>query len=403
MFHNDRLTYFSEMVGCCQRLYLWELDHLFELISSNCPEQESLFAILNMSIMKEQILEYASAKDEPYILTGALSMMWVSAFEKREGLLYRIYILGPFFIDDTSIKSVEASLFKLHLSKSLRENTSAFLHELPIISLSRILEYSIMLHYSITGQKLHAWDLSYVAENAAVNLSSVPNGTRNPVIHGTYEAEQEMLRMVREGDLSFEQHMEKIALMGNMGKLGNEPCRQFKNAVLVCITLFSRAAIEGGLSPETSMTLTDYYFQSVEACRTIPELTEIARTMQKDFVMRVHKCRKNSAYSKTVQLCRNYIDAHVEENFKLSDLAGQLGYADYYLSKKYKQETGTTINEYTREARLNRACFLLANTELEIREISDRLFFHAPSYFTKLFREAYGQTPSEYREMYRHS
>ena len=403
MFHNEKIAYFSELISCCQKLYLWELDHLFELLHSNCPEQEAVYAVLNMNIMKEQVLEYAAANDAPFILTGSLSMMWITAFEKTKGDLHRIYILGPFFMDDTSLNGVEDSLRKLHLSKTLREITSAFLHSLPIISLNRILEYSIMLHYSITGQKLHTWELGYLTSKVSAILPSVPDAVQEPVIHGTYEAEQEMLRMVREGDLSFEQHIEKISLMGSLGKLGSTPGRQFKNAVLVCITLFSRAAIEGGLSPELSMTLTDYYFQSVEACNTIPELAEVARTMQKDFVTRVHACRENATCSKTVQLCRNYINAHIEEHFTLSDLASKLGYADYYLSKKYKAETGMTLKQYTLQVRLERACFLLACTDLEINRISERLFFNSPSYFSNLFKKTYDQKPSEYREAHRHA
>lgn len=233
MFHNEKITYFSELISCCQKLYLWELDHLFELLHSNCPEQEVVYAVLNMNIMKEQVLEYAAENDEPFILTGTLSMMWITAFEKTEGVLHRIYVLGPFFMDDTSLKDIEDSLRKLHLSKPLREGTSAFLHSLPIISLSRILEYSIMLHYSVSGQKLHTWELGYLPSKNSAILPSAPNDVQEPVIHGTYEAEQEMLRMVREGDLSFELHIEKISLMGNLGKLGSVPGRQFKNAVLV--------------------------------------------------------------------------------------------------------------------------------------------------------------------------
>lgn len=151
------------------------------------------------------------------------------------------------------------------------------------------------------------------------------------------------------------------------------------------------------------MTLTDYYFQSVETCKTIPELAEVARTMQKDFVMRVHACQENASYSKMVQLCRNYINAHIEEHFTLSDVASKLGYADYYLSKKYKKETGTTLKQYTQQVRLERACFLLSCTDLEINQISERLFFNSPSYFSALFKKTYNLKPSEYREVHRHA
>ncbi len=57
--------------------------------------------------------------------------------------------------------------------------------------------------------------------------------------------------------------MNRLAMSGSMGTLaGGNGSRQMKNAVLACIVLFSRAAIEGGLSPKVVMTLTDHFFRA---------------------------------------------------------------------------------------------------------------------------------------------
>jgi len=218
-------------------------------------------------------------------------------------------------------------------------------------------------------------------------------------MHGTYEMEQQMVRMVREGNLDYKRHMDRIALAGSMGQLSRsgDQIRQMKNAVLVCIILFSRAAIEGGLAPEISMTLTDHYFQSVEACKSLPELTEIAMTMQDDFVLRVHKCR-NSSLSKPVQECCDYIDLHMEEPFTLGDMAEKLRYSEVYLCRKFKEETGKTFRDYVRSRKLERAKDMMANNSLPIKEISERLGFCSLSYFGKSFKEAYGMSPSEWRQ-----
>ena len=400
MFSNDRLRFFSNMIRCCHNLYIWHYDSSFRLISSSCPEESSIGSFLKLDNVSGLILEHAKSNEDPLILTSSIRLMWTAAFEKQDDILQDIYILGPYFIDDNSPQNIEQRLQKMDLSTMFRRNAVAFMRSLPVISLNRIMEYSIMLHYAVTEKRISVSDLIYRDTDYK---QPVPGLTASsdiePVVHGSYEAEQEMLRMVREGDLNFEKKKQKLSLGGHIGKLSNSnDGRQFKNAVLVCIVLFSRAAIEGGLAPEVSMTLTDHYFQSVEACTSIQELKDISSTMQSDFIRRVHKCRQNPDYSKPVRNCCDYIELHLEDPIILSELAEQQGYTEYYLSRKFKKETGKTFKDYIREKRIDRAKFLLANTDMSIHELSERLQFSSQSYFTETFRKAVGINPTAFRE-----
>ncbi len=400
MFSNDRLRFFSNMIRCCHNLYIWHYDSSFRLISSSCPEESSIGSFLKLDNVSGLILVHAKSNEDPLILTSSIRLMWTAAFEKQDDILQDIYILGPYFIDDNSPQNIEQRLQKMDLSTMFRRNAVAFMRSLPVISLNRIMEYSIMLHYAVTEKRISVSDLIYRDTDYK---QPVPGLTASsdiePVVHGSYEAEQEMLRMVREGDLNFEKKKQKLSLGGNIGKLSNSnDGRQFKNAVLVCIVLFSRAAIEGGLAPEVSMTLTDHYFQSVEACTSIQELKDISSTMQSDFIRRVHKCRQNPDYSKPVRNCCDYIELHLEDPIILSELAEQQGYTEYYLSRKFKKETGKTFKDYIREKRIDRAKFLLANTDMSIHELSERLQFSSQSYFTETFRKAVGINPTAFRE-----
>lgn len=400
MFSNDRLRFFSSMIRCCHNLYFWHYDSSFQLTDTNCSEETPLSSFLKLENLSDLILDHAKGNEDPLILTNSIRLMWTAAFEKQDGKLQNIYILGPYFIDDNSPQNIEQRLQKMDLSTTFRRNAVAFMRSLPVISLNRIMEYSIMLHYAVTEKQISVSDLTYRDtdyKQPAPNLTA--SSGSEPVVHGSYEAELEMLRMVREGDLNFEKKKQKLSLGGNIGKLSNtNDGRQFKNAVLVCIVLFSRAAIEGGLAPEVSMTLTDHYFQSVEACTSIQELKDISTTMQSDFIRRVHKCRQNPDYSKAVRNCCDYIELHLEDPIVLSELAEQQGYTEYYLSRKFKKETGKTVKDYIREKRIDRAKFLLANTEMSIHEISERLQFSSQSYFTENFRKAVGIHPTAFRE-----
>ena len=217
--------------------------------------------------------------------------------------------------------------------------------------------------------------------------------------HGTYLAEQEMLRMVREGDLELVRHIDRMAVTGTMGQLAQtgDALRQMKNAVQVSVTLFSRAAIEGGLSPETAYTLCDRYFQNVEAAKSLSELTGVATTMHRDFVERVHAVRTQKL-SREIEAACSYIERHLEEELSIASLASYAGYMEYYFSKKFKRELGLTPAEYIRKKRLEKAALLLRSSDLDAQQIATRLQFCSQSYFTDCFRKEYGISPTKYRK-----
>lgn len=393
---DARLELFRDMISCCHDLYLWVYDSAFHLITSNCPEQATVNDLFVLTRRREEFYSQISEYNTPIILTNEMGLMWVMEPHFQNDELVRLYVLGPFFVDDIPPKSLEEQLNRHALSLSVRQEFLRFLRRLPIISLNRIFEYAIMLHFCVTEEKIKVSDLRYHESKQQTAGSFSQQDAVDA--HGTYKGEQEMLRMVREGDLNYQAHMNKMSVTGHLGKLSNgDPMRQMKNAVLVCITLFSRAAIEGGLTPEVSYTLTDHYFQSVEACNAIHDLVEIAHTMQADFIQRVHRCRTGSL-SRPIQVCCDYISLHLEDRLTLAQLADQTGYTENYLSKKFKSEIGLTPNEYIRRQRLERAALLLRTTPDDVQDISERLQFCSQSYFADHFRRLFQMTPTEYRQ-----
>lgn len=423
MNSEEKLHFFGELIQTCHNLYLWTYNTDFQLVSSNCPNQDIFGMLFSLEPMQKQIMNLFPDHNRPLILTNSLGLMWTAACEpvpekdsaknssvfqtarssngpdetSRLGIR-RICILGPYFIDDSAGASIRRSLHAMHLSGKLFDNTVTFLRSLPVISLSKAVEYSIMLHYTLTGETIAVSDLRYLDDSAKPEKgSSQKNEPDSFQLHGTYEREQEMLRMLREGDLSAVQKISQMLNTGTVGKLAGNPDRQLKNAILVGIVLFSRAAIEGGLSPELSMSLCDRYFRAVEAARTVSELADINRTMQNDYVRRVHDIRSHSDYSASTRAVDAYIDLHLEEPIHLSEIAASLGYSDYYLSRKYQKETGRSISESIKKRRIERAEDLLLHTSLPVHEIAGRLCFSSPSYFTANFRQVTGMTPAEYR------
>ncbi|GAB4016540.1 hypothetical protein GCM10028773_10000 [Spirosoma koreense] len=90
-----------------------------------------------------------------------------------------------------------------------------------------------------------------------------------------------------------------------------------------------------------------------------------------------------------------------DQTFGVEPLALAIGMSRMHLNRKLKAMTGLTPNELIRIIRLKRAAELLL-TGASVSEVADRVGFDTPAYFSKVFKEQYHLTPSEYIEKNRH-
>ena len=92
----------------------------------------------------------------------------------------------------------------------------------------------------------------------------------------------------------------------------------------------------------------------------------------------------------------SYIDEHYK-NGSLSELAGQMGYDVYWLSREIRKRTGKTYKELLQEKRMQQAVYLLANSRIPVTDIIESVGYDNTSYFYRKFKEKYGVSPKEYR------
>jgi len=78
-------------------------------------------------------------------------------------------------------------------------------------------------------------------------------------------------------------------------------------------------------------------------------------------------------------------------------IAALTHYNPSYLSRLYKQQTGVNIMETINEMRIKKACALLKDDNNRISDVTRRVGYASPSYFTFFFKKRMGITPKEYR------
>lgn len=98
-----------------------------------------------------------------------------------------------------------------------------------------------------------------------------------------------------------------------------------------------------------------------------------------------------------VEKLRNLIETHLGDlDLRVDDLGEKLGLSRVQLYRKAKALTGYSPNELLRIARLKRAASLLASTDKTIAEITYEVGFSAPSYFTKCYKDYFGESPTDF-------
>lgn len=95
---------------------------------------------------------------------------------------------------------------------------------------------------------------------------------------------------------------------------------------------------------------------------------------------------------------QEYIRDHLNEDLSLNRLAEVCHFHPAYLSRVYKELTGTTVGDYINKAREEKAGELLRKTRMTVLEISREMGFATDNYFCRWFRKRTGMSPQHYRE-----
>ncbi len=91
-----------------------------------------------------------------------------------------------------------------------------------------------------------------------------------------------------------------------------------------------------------------------------------------------------------------YIHGHYS-TIRVNDIASYLGISRYYLSHIFKEKLHVSPQEYLLNYRLERSAMLLRTTALSVQEISEKAGYENPLTFSKIFKNAYGLSPKNYR------
>ena len=93
----------------------------------------------------------------------------------------------------------------------------------------------------------------------------------------------------------------------------------------------------------------------------------------------------------------DYMNANLQNDIALTDLANLLALSRFHFVRTFKQSTGLPPHQYLMARRIERAKELLAERDLSVAEVSRRTGFHGATQLTRAFRKLVGTTPTGFR------
>lgn len=212
--------------------------------------------------------------------------------------------------------------------------------------------------------------------------------------------EKAMLEPIVRGDLAavraVQERMLHFSLDRDVGQMSYNSLQQLRYTVVSCITLFCRAALDGGLPERISYGLSDSLIQTVDELDDAAVGPFLCAAML-IFTEAVRQNRFAGGHP-TLRQCHEYIAAHLDEPIRLPQLAEACGRNPRYLSDLFEKELGIRPAAYIRKCKLEASCRDLQYTRTGIAAIADFYAFPSASAYCAQFKEAYGVTPQQYRK-----
>jgi AraC family transcriptional regulator len=104
------------------------------------------------------------------------------------------------------------------------------------------------------------------------------------------------------------------------------------------------------------------------------------------------------AYDRRIRMVIGYICSHLQDELSVDHLSEVAGFSKYHFHRQFSNYTGFAVADFVRQLRLKRASHqLVFEPQRRIIDIAFEAGFSAPESFSRAFKEAHGQTPSEFR------
>ncbi|CAI9393744.1 HTH-type transcriptional activator RhaR [Bacillus sp. T2.9-1] len=339
---------------------------------------------------------------------------------------YRMILIQfeePFF--DKLLKE-ETSLFFAQLKQCMQGNSFDYLHLNPdqllllftekleqknIKELARKIHQEILLSFNIIGyisiseeialpEKIPARfkqmenyleDRFFYKENYIYPIDSNKLGSNDYL-----EQDEDLLQAIQRAI----QYVDTFSFNKNIDTLFHKYNKKNQLSHIYVRFLFSRLfQILCHELPQYKESILNEKISAIYSCTHFSEIEKIVEEVKLNILTRLEEKEQSSKH--VIPIVKQYINEHYPEDLSLNLLADKVYLSPRYLSEVFIQETGSGINKYIKQIRMDSAKNLLVHTNMKINDICKQVGYQNFSYFVRSFRENFGLSPEKFRQSHR--
>ena len=171
--------------------------------------------------------------------------------------------------------------------------------------------------------------------------------------------------------------------------------RSIKNRLIEGCAMCSFFAIEAQAPYDKTRNFIEQVIREIESMDNISEMYNLVRSALQTLTRYIAMARI-SGYTKHVRLATEYIERNYAQEITLESLAKLTGTSKFHLSTLIKKETGLSVVDIINKARVEESKKMLVEPTISLSDISAKVGFKSSNYFSKIFKQHTGMTPTEY-------
>ena len=147
------------------------------------------------------------------ILEAGNNLLWLAGFERAEEEVQSVYYIGPIYSGRDSLLILRKKLEAYNLSVSLRTRLFRTFLYISIIPFNTLRQEAVMMEYALNGKRISLDDIEVV--NIFPGDETEPLFGSSEKHFGIWEAEQNLWRMIREGNPQYKEMLNASSSMSS--------------------------------------------------------------------------------------------------------------------------------------------------------------------------------------------
>jgi two-component system response regulator YesN len=239
-------------------------------------------------------------------------------------------------------------------------------------------------------QASQALDYVVSSEDAVVWYQNIPK--ESETYYYPLDFEQRLINYAKVGDIVQVEkllliiHEENFVSRSLSIHMSKELIYELKSTI---IKLMSQFADE-----ETIKKL----IKSIDSSNTIEQNFKLVEEIYSK-VCELVQSQKSNYNLELMTNIKKYIDSnYMNQDLGLYKVSSQFNLSEGYFSHLFKEQTGINFTDYLEKVRMDKACELLKNKDLNINDISDMVGYNSAQSFRRAFKRITGVSPTALRK-----